>query len=303
MGVFNFEASYTEYDRFRYDGAGKPMHTLTKSISIILCSILFVSSVSPFAQSTDETNREAILPSPKNGGVYVVAHRGAHNGIPENSLPAYEKAIELGADFVEIDVRTTRDGNLVSIHNATIDAYVERRTGKVNEMTLAELRTLDIGVRVDSKWKGTRIPTFEEILSLCKGRIGIYLDLKDADVGEVVDVIREYNMEQEIIWYASPRNLEKLGKLCEQCIPMPDPYTEKNLPKIIERFKPDVIAATWDDYSKRFVETCHDAGAIVIVDESDPSCWEDAVAWGSDGIQTDHPEELIAYLKSRTNDL
>jgi glycerophosphoryl diester phosphodiesterase len=62
------------------------------------------------------------LRAPRNGNVYVVAHRGAHDGVPENTLAAYQRAIDMGCDFVEIDVRTTRDGVLVSIHNSTIEA-------------------------------------------------------------------------------------------------------------------------------------------------------------------------------------
>jgi hypothetical protein len=80
---------------------------------------------------------------------------------------------------------------------------------------------------------------------------------------------------------------------------MPDPGMEKNLPELIERLKPGVIASVWKYYSKTFVDTCHRAGAIVIVDEGGPSCWPDALAWGSDGIQTDHPKDLIAFLKQR----
>jgi glycerophosphoryl diester phosphodiesterase len=242
---------------------------------------------------------QSYLPSPKHGGVYVVAHRGAHNGIPENSLPAYQKAIDLGADFVEIDVRTTKDGNFVSVHNATIDAYVKGGSGKVKDMTLAELRALDIGLRVGPEWKGTRIPTFEEILVLCKGRIGIYLDLKDGEISKLVKIVKKHEMERDVFWYTWPANIKKLKQICDKCVGMPDPIFERNLPYIIRELRPRVIAATWDRYSKSFVETCHAAGAIVIVDESDPSCWADAIAWGSDGIQTDHPEKLIEFLKAR----
>ena len=60
------------------------------------------------------------LKPPKHDGVYVVAHRGAHEGIPENTLPAYQKAIDLGADFVEIDVRTTKDGKFTVEFSATV---------------------------------------------------------------------------------------------------------------------------------------------------------------------------------------
>jgi glycerophosphoryl diester phosphodiesterase len=79
---------------------------------------------------------------------------------------------------------------------------------------------------------------------------------------------------------------------------MPDPGPEKNLPALIDRLKPGVIAAVWKHYSRGFVETCHAAGAIVIVDEREPDCWKEALQWGSDGIQTDHPEELIKFLEA-----
>jgi len=102
------------------------------------------------------------LAAPKNGSTYVIAHRGTHVGIPENSLPAYQKAIDLGCDFVEIDVRTTRDHQFVSVHNSTIDAYVPGKTGKVKDLTLADLKTLDIREKIGDEWKGTQIPTFEE---------------------------------------------------------------------------------------------------------------------------------------------
>ena len=101
------------------------------------------------------------LRAPKHGGVYVVAHRGAHEGIPENTLAAYQKAIDLGVDFVEIDVRTTKDGRFVSIHNSTVDAYGDGATGEVMDFTLAELRALDIGSRVGPEWEGAKVPTFD----------------------------------------------------------------------------------------------------------------------------------------------
>jgi len=246
--------------------------------------------------SPSKARRIGLRP-PKHAGIYVVAHRGAHRGIPENSLPAYRKAIELGVDFVEIDVRTTKDGRFVSIHNPTINAYVKGASGRVKDLTFRQLRAFDIGARLGPKWKGTRVPSFEEILDLCKGRCGIYLDLKDAPVEPLVALIRARKMEHDVLWYAGVNKLVELRRYCPDCIAMPDPGPEKNLPWVLKRFRPHVVASTWRYYSKSFVETCHKAGAIVIVDESSPRCWEDAVAWGSDGIQTDHPEKLIRFLE------
>lgn len=236
------------------------------------------------------------LPPPKHGGVYVVAHRGAHQGIPENTLAAYRKAIELGVDYVEIDLRTTKDGRFVSVHNSTVDAYTNGVKGAVNELTFDELRALDIGSRVGPEWANERIPSFEEILELCKGKAGIYLDLKFADPIKVVEILRAHGMEKNTLWYASPAVHLKLKEICPECIPMPDPGLELLLPKLLERIQPVVVAATWDNFSKRFVDTCHAAGAKVIVDESDPSCWPQAFEWKTDGIQTDSPKELIELL-------
>jgi len=240
------------------------------------------------------------LKPPKQGGIYVVAHRGAHEGIPENTLPAYQKAIDLGVDFVEIDVRTTQDGKLVSMHNSTIDAYVPGASGKVSDFTLAELRALDVGSRVGPEWAGAQIPTFEEILDLCQGRCGIYLDLKQAPVAPLVELIKARGMEHDVIWYADVDELEELKKLCPECIPMPDPGPETHLAALIQRLQPTVIASSWKHLSPNFVQACHDAGALVIVDEETPDCWQDMLTWGTDGIQTDHPAELIDLLKRRT---
>jgi glycerophosphoryl diester phosphodiesterase len=238
------------------------------------------------------------LPKPRHGGVYVVAHRGAHNGIPENTLAAYKAAIEMGVDFVEIDLRTTKDGRIVSIHNKDIDSYVTNgQHGLVSEMTLDQLEQLDIGSRIGSQWRNERIPTFEEILKLCKGRVGIYLDLKDASVDKVVSLINKYGMAQHVLWYADFDELERVAELCPDCILMPDPGPEENLPEVIERFRPSVVASVWRYYSHSFAEKCHQAGAIVIVDESDPSCWQDAFEWNTDGIQTNQSAQLISLLE------
>jgi glycerophosphoryl diester phosphodiesterase len=269
----------------------------TQSIKYLISSFLSLTLVGCTSINHGPVN---VLPEPRHGGVYVVAHRGSHNGIPENKLAAYKAAIEMGVDFVEVDLRTTKDGRIVSIHNEEIDSYVtDGRSGLVSEMTLEQLKQLDIGSIIGPQWSGERIPTFEEILELCKGRVGIYLDLKDASVDNVVSIVNKWDMAKQVSWYADFDELERVAELCPECILMPDPGPEENLPKVIERFKPSVVAAVWRYYSRSFAAKCHQAGAIVIVDESNPACWQDALAWGTDGIQSDHPEQLISLLERR----
>ena len=90
----------------------------------------------------------------------VIAHRGGTVGTPENTLAAFENAIALGVDWLEMDVQRSRDGVLVVIHDTTVDRTTDG-TGRVGELTLAELRALDAG-------GGERIPTFAEVIALAK---------------------------------------------------------------------------------------------------------------------------------------
>jgi len=261
--------------------------------SISLTALLMLGTLANLAAD------EIPLSPPKHGGVYVVAHRGAHDGIPENTLPAYQKAIELGVDFVEIDVRTTKDGKFVSIHNETVDAYAGGTKGRIKDMTFEDVRALDVGSRVRPEWKGTKIPTFEEILDLCKGKVGIYLDLKEAPIEKLVPPIKERGMEHSIIWYIGGAQVPKLRKECPECIEMPDPGIETGLAALLDSVKPHVVASSWGDLSKTFVEKCHAAKAIVIVDDKGPETWKPMLEWGVDGIQTDHPADLIKLLEER----
>lgn len=265
-------------------------------------SLLILSALT--LQIKAQTARQECGLRKPNNGIFVVAHRGAHEVIPENSLPAYQKAIDLGCDFVEIDIRTTKDGKFVSVHNSKLDKYASGAKGKVQDYTLKQLKTFDIGKKKGSEWKGTRIPTFDEILDLCKGKIGIYLDLKKAPVPELVAIIRKYGMEKDIIWYipsGDEKNIEDLRTSCPECLLMPDPGVEPNIQPVAEKYKPCVIATDMERMTESFVSSAHAQKAAVITDEKEGTTaeWQKIIDWKADGIQTDKPAELISFLKSK----
>ncbi|RAJ90033.1 glycerophosphoryl diester phosphodiesterase [Larkinella arboricola] len=114
----------------------------------------------------------------------LCAHRGCMDTHPENTLPAFRRAIELGAQMIEFDVQLTKDGQLVIMHDETVDRTTNGH-GKVSELTLAELRQLDAGVRKDARFAGTRIPTFEETLAIMPRNVWLNCHLKgDEAVGK-----------------------------------------------------------------------------------------------------------------------
>ena len=97
--------------------------------------------------------------------IYVAAHRGWYAKYPENTMPAFRAAVELGVDQVETDVRVTADGELVLIHDATLERTTNG-TGKVIDMTFEELRGLDAGSWKGEEFRGYQIPTFKEFMDM-----------------------------------------------------------------------------------------------------------------------------------------
>lgn len=267
------------------------VHLAIAQIIIIGCGLCAQTS-----QQSDCDHRA--LREPQHAGVFVVAHRGAHDLAPENSIAAIQRAIDLKCDFVEVDVRTSKDGKLVIIHDARVDAYTaDGSTGIVAEMTLAELQEVDIGTRIGPSWSNQRIPTLEEVVRLCKGKIGIYLDIKSADLAQVHAIVEQHGIPSDTLWYIPGDAVKELRQLSSECWPMPDPGPELKLEKLLNDTKACIIASTWRHISAVFVEKCHRAHALVIVDEGGKQSWKTLREFKVDGIQTDYPADLIAWLK------
>src|SRR5579872_3401818 len=128
-------------------------------------------------------------PASEQKAILASAHRGEHQHHPENSLPAMQAAIDAGMDYVEIDVRTTSDGQLVFMHDATVNRMTGGK-GKVAEMTFDQIRALDLGTKFPGQFPGLKVPTFDEVLDLAKtGGIGIYVDTKQATPQDLVAAI------------------------------------------------------------------------------------------------------------------
>lgn len=129
------------------------------------------------------------------GDVVFIAHRGIVPGYPENTIAAFRQAIKYGVDAIEIDLRGTKDGKIVIIHDETL-TRTTNGTGTVGNHTLAELKKLDAG-------NGERIPTYEEVLKLVNGTgVRLILDIKVSptlDKREVVRLTEEYEANSKVI--------------------------------------------------------------------------------------------------------
>jgi len=111
----------------------------------------------------------------------IFAHRGARCMAPENTLPAFAAALEMGADGIELDVHLTADGRLVVIHDFNVEKTTDGR-GEVERMTTDEIARLDAGSHFSVEFAGTRIPHLEEVLDLVGGRCRINIEIKSNDL-------------------------------------------------------------------------------------------------------------------------
>lgn len=110
----------------------------------------------------------------------VIGHRGASGYAPENTFAAFDRALGLGADGVETDIRLTRDGVLVLLHDNTVDRTTDGR-GHLADMTWSEVQKLDAGGWYGATYAGQRLPSLEELLDRYVGRLQLVLELKTAD--------------------------------------------------------------------------------------------------------------------------
>ncbi|MGM0877921.1 MAG: glycerophosphodiester phosphodiesterase family protein [Bacillota bacterium] len=145
----------------------------------------------------------------------VAAHRGVPSLAPENTMASYRLAYDLGADMIETDLKITKDGHIVIMHDDTVNRTTDG-TGRVRELTLDEIRTLDAGIKFGPAFKGEKVPTFKEFLQEFKGKdIVLLVELKDTEIEEqVIKEIEEENMVDQVVLQSfNLGSMTKMNKL------------------------------------------------------------------------------------------
>lgn len=225
--------------------------------------------------------------------VAVSAHRGGSEEAPENSISALKAAINDNADYVELDVRTTKDGEVVVFHDSTL----KRITGSgkaIGDMTLSELQTVDIGSKYGDEFKGERIPTFDEFLKTAKGKIKLNVELKTGGSYEdlpskTLEIIKKNGMEDQVVISSQDYDALQAIKQEEPLIPVGyiltfgiGDFTKLNV---------DFISMEYGMLKKSLVYAFHGLDKEVHVwTVNDTEKAENAIKLGADNIITDSPK-------------
>jgi glycerophosphoryl diester phosphodiesterase len=270
------------------------MKNLDRKYFLIYALIAIISGV----------HGQKIIPATSHNNPVIIAHRGNHENFPENSMAAIRSAAEIGADYVEIDLRTTRDQQLVLMHDPSVNRTSNGK-GLVRKLTLAQIQSLQLMYETDST--AHSIPTFREVLAFCRGKIKIYLDFKEANVLHAIREIEEEDMTGNIVVYLNDPSEIKTWKSLAPTIPimLSLPRKSKSLKALLEfrkQFPADILDGHWSNYNTDMIQYCKEQNIPIWVDVQSPrenkAYWEPILLLGFDGLQTDHPEQLIRLIKN-----
>ena len=236
-----------------------------------------------------------------------MAHRGARRVAPENTLAAFRLAAEMGADGLELDAQLCRDGEVVVIHDFTVDRTTDGR-GRVKDFSLAELQTLDAGGWYATQFAGQQVPTLAQVLHELAPRLTLNIELKAATFrsdgleAEVVRLVEDAGMVHHVIVSSyNPVTLWRVRRL-NPYIPTGILYAPE-LPRYLrDRWlqplvRPAALHPRWDMIDEQTVATAHRQGLKVIPWTCDePDALRRLVGWGVDAIITSCPDLLYSLL-------
>ena len=228
--------------------------------------------------------------------VKVAAHRGASEFAPENTLAAFRKAVELGVDMIEIDVRKTKDNVNVIMH----DAILKRTTGlegNVSDWNYIDIKEVSAGKRFSNEFASEKIPTLEES---CKEvaeankkfnqNASFYVDCKDPELASMIRVLKEYGFLESSVFYGNDARLTAIRELVPDAKLMPAYGAGEKLQERIESLKPYAFDIPWRQLSRELIADLHSKGIKAYSDAPMRASMEDlhhAIEMGTDLIQTD----------------
>jgi len=241
----------------------------------------------------------------------VIAHRGGAGEWPEETLYAFEQAIKLGVDIIELDVHRTSDGELVLMHNKTVDETTEGK-GQIKDLTLEDIKKLHPTAKwpPDEKYKDITVPTLQEVFEAFPNmRMNIEIKQKEPSlVTQFCNMIEKYNMTDKVL-VASGWN-DVLHDFRRQC---PDVATSASVLEVAEfqaldnilkwDYRPDTDAIQWHSrfivpiITQRFVDKARSLNLKVHAwTVNEPEEMQRMIDLGVDGIITDFPTRLLKIL-------
>jgi len=227
-------------------------------------------------------------------------HRGANRYAPENTLPAFEKAIRLGADFVEFDVRTTSDGKFYLLHDSSLDGRTDGH-GPIATTPSTVITGLSAGVKFGRPYAKIGLPTLDEFLDTVAGKVDLYFDAKAISPEALTAAVERHGVTERTVVYGSPGFLAKIKAIEPRIRLLPPLGSPGELEALARDLKPYAVDADWNILSRELIARCHALNIKVFSDalgkHERVEDYLQAMDWGIELIQTDHPLRLMRAIE------
>ncbi|WP_339722424.1 glycerophosphodiester phosphodiesterase family protein [uncultured Paraglaciecola sp.] len=307
---------------------------MKKTTFVLTIFLTLISNAQPTDNSPDSTSHIQLLRQKittyDDPYVFVIAHRGCTANAPENSIKAITDCIELGVDMVELDVRKTADGVLILMHDDTLERTTNGQ-GKVSDYSYDELTQLALKTKFggeNAPITGERIPTFEQAMLVAKDKILVNLDAKADVFNDAFNVLKRTDTQDHILmkkWLKPSDTALSLQTPFNQVLSMPvlahpKAYQSKNYFSAIDyraQLETHPIAAEFIfdslDFAYQISQLARQNGVRSWLNsltgwtsaglgdaqalKNPDAVWGMFLAMGFSMIQTDHPKQLLNYLK------
>ena len=230
--------------------------------------------------------------------VLRVGHRGARAHAPENTMSSFALGAAMGIDAVETDVQLSRDGEVVLIHDHTVDRTTNGH-GFVRDMTLEELKVLDAGSRHDPKYAGERIPTLSELLGWAKDRVAVAIEIKNGPIyypgiaEKTIRLVRRHGMERQVVLISFDHCVLLEAKKIAPEMATGILYVAGLVDTVatVRAARADALHPNWAFVTPELVREVHEAGlAINPWNANDLATLRLLSDMGVDSVGTDYPE-------------
>lgn len=296
------------------------MWTLLRLIIITLIVLFFLSQCQQQELKVnqkevhEETHVASIPQSPlDNGdGFWVIAHRGVSGSYPENTLSAFQAAIDIRAEMVELDISTSKDGIPVTVHDRTVDRTTDFE-GDVQSFSLEELKRMEVGAWFSEEFRGEEFPTLKNSLELMKDKIAVNIEIKteavsDETEGGVVDkalqVVKDLDMTSSVIFssfdYRVMEQLNVLDPKMAKALLYEASQSAELLPsELVQKYKVDIFNCSYKQLSEEWINDLqkHKIPYFVYT-VNEPELMRELIEKGVSGIFTDFPQELIRVVEN-----
>src|SRR5499426_3361358 len=236
----------------------------------------------------------------------IIAHRGASSYAPENTMAAFDLALQMGASHLELDVHLTCDDNLVMIHDDTVDRTTNG-TGPVADHTIVALQTLDAGAWFGEAFTGARIPTLADVLTLYQGRSHLHIELKGHTAHlpqRTVDLVRAHGMAQHVTFTSFQHT--HLQTMWAYAPELPTGWLVGEISDTVIA-QAQVLGCTQlcpraSFVTAEIVQRLHIEGFRVRAwGVANEALMRQVVEAGADGMTVNFPDKLLAYMAGRVS--